>query len=100
MMQHVGQMPMKHNAKRAQRLSHVGLSYCGAKGLGNGWTTSNACAFSLSPVLRGEGWGWDERFDCEPRYFATRRPLTLPSPLCTGERVLNDTRRLMYSPNR
>src|SRR5579862_4444618 len=50
-------------------------------------------AFSLSPVLRGEGWGEGTNAStCEPRDIATRCPLTLPSPLSTGERVLSAAR--------
>src|SRR5882724_42165 len=44
---------------------------------------------SLSPVLRGEGWGEGTNASTWERYdIATHRPLTLPSPLSTGERVL------------
>src|SRR6266478_3779995 len=45
---------------------------------------------SLSLVLRGEGWGEGTNASiCGPRDIATPCPLTLPSPLSTGERVLS-----------
>jgi hypothetical protein len=45
---------------------------------------------SLAPVLRGEGWGeGTNALTCKRRHIASRRPLTLPSPLSTGERVLS-----------
>ena len=48
------------------------------------------CIYSPSPVLREEGWG--EGSDAPLgvlRQLAHRCPLTLPSPLSTGERVLS-----------
>src|SRR5579862_170883 len=49
-----------------------------------------AAHFSLAPVLRGEGWGEGPNAStCEPHDIATRCPLTLPSPLSTGARVLS-----------
>src|SRR5947209_3404508 len=51
----------------------------------------NSTHFSLSPVLRGEGRGEGTNVaTCEPRRIATRCPLTVPSPLSTGERVLSE----------
>src|SRR5436309_2051877 len=49
-----------------------------------------ALTFSLSPVLRGEGWGEGTAIR-RKAYYADWRigPLTLPSPLSTGERVLS-----------